>query len=755
MAETEYTAEAQSSGGEADGLFKQLKGWYDYDIAHVNKWRAGDKEGDGGAKEDWDFYNNRQWSDDDANALKGKNRPIITWNRVSPLVNAVVGSEINNRREVRYFPREQGDAIANEVLTAAGEWFRDECGAEDEESDAWKSTVVCGMGWTDTRLDFETNPDGDPRVEDMDCFEMVWDCNAVKPNLYDAQRMFRVRELSYDEAYELTGEKDRKKLHAAWVKSGNEPSKAHDQDKSDKYDGTQSEDYSSSYKKCCVVEARWLEKETFYRGPDPQDPAKPKEYSEEQFKAANKLHKERTGQDFPAVKQARKVVRRAFIGSEVLGKPDRPMVPAGMFGWECITGYKDKNENQWYGIVRVAKDPARWANKFFSQVQFLLNSQSKGGILAERGAFENDRQAEASWAKSDAITWAQSGALSGEKPKIMPKSPAQFPAGFFTLFQESKEAISDVTGLSQEFIGTREVDQAGVLEYQRRQSSLNLLAELFNSLRRYRKRNGKTVLYLIQEHLADGRLIRIVGDDLAQYVPLMKQEGIDKAKAEAMQQAPQQAQQLAQQGIQQGVPPDQALQEAMQMVTQQIEQKFGAMKPVDGEYDIIVDDSPTSPNEKDRTWQILMQMLPMVKDLLGPGEVLELLGSSPLPASLVEKWKKKAEEKAKQPPPPTPEEMKMQAIQQKAQLDAQGQQQDLQAKAAETQMNLQAQQQSNAMDQQSKAIDAFYAEQEARLKIFVAEQKAQSDVRNLAIKEQSNKIAAKRANTQRTQAASK
>src|SRR5690606_37664547 len=186
------------------------------------------------------------------------------------------------------------------------------------------------------------------------------------------------------------------------------------------------------------------------------------------------------------------------------------------------TGYRDKVKGQFYGVVRAAKDPQRWSNKFFSQVMFLLNSQSKGGIAAERDAFEDQRQAEASWAKSDEITWLKSGALSGEKPKIIPKSPAQFPAGFFTLFQETKEAISDVTGLSQEFIGTREVDQAGVLEYQRRQSSLNLLASLFNSLRRYRKGQGRVLLYLIQEHLADGRLVRIVGDDLRQYVPLTK-----------------------------------------------------------------------------------------------------------------------------------------------------------------------------------------------------------------------------------------
>jgi hypothetical protein len=183
----------------------------------------------------------------------------------------------------------------------------------------------------------------------------------------------------------------------------------------------------------------------------------------------------------------------------------------------------DEGKNQFYGIVRAAKDPQRWANKFLSQVMFLMNSQSKGGIMAEKGAFESERQAEESWAKTDAITWMKKGALQGQSPMVAPKPAAQFPQGFFALYETSQESISQVTGLSPEFIGTREVDQAGVLEYQRRQSSLNLLAPLFNSLRRYRKRQGRVMLFLIQNHLADGRLVRIVGDDMKQYVPLTKE----------------------------------------------------------------------------------------------------------------------------------------------------------------------------------------------------------------------------------------
>ncbi len=130
-------------------------------------------------------------------------------------------------------------------------------------------------------------------------------------------------------------------------------------------------------------------------------------------------------------------------------------------------------------------------NQYLEQVMYILNSQAKGGLMAEQEAFDDERQALENWTRTDTITWVKNGALTGGK--IQPKPSAQFPNGFFQLFNESREAITHVTGLSAEFIGTREVNQANVLENTRRQSTLNLLAGLFDNLKLYRCRQGKII----------------------------------------------------------------------------------------------------------------------------------------------------------------------------------------------------------------------------------------------------------------------
>ncbi|MBX4336461.1 portal protein [Bartonella raoultii] len=561
---------------EDQALFKKLVGWYHDDIVHVEKWRKN-------AQEDYDFYNGRQWNEQDLAVLHEQNRPVMTFNRIAPLINAVVGAERNNKRQVQFIPRQEGAAFANQILTGAAEWFRDEADGEYEDSDAFQDSIICGMGWTDTRLDYEEDPQGKPVIARLDPMKMVWDASAVKPNLIDAQRLWYIDEKPLAVAQEMFPHVHWSDLHADWVKYSSlqtiNNNKIHNY-----YPDTQEPISAQSPKMVTLAECRWFEREVVYKVVDPLR-GKLIDYSEQDF---NNLQK--AFPDIQATKVRKKVVKRAFLGKKLLEAPDKPLVPSNQLGWECITGTFDKLSRQFYGIVRPTKDPQRWANKYFSQIMHLLNSQSKGGIMAERDAFDDDRQALESWARADSITWLKSGAVSGGR--IQPKPVAQFPQGFFQLFNEAKAALEHVTGLSAEFIGTRAVNQPGILEEQRRQSSLNLLASFFDGLRRYRQRQGKIILYLIQNYLSDGRLVRIAGDENAQYVPLTRE-----------------------------------------MVTSL-------------EYDIVVDDAPTSLNEKERTFALIMQLLPLMQNFATPEIMLDLLRYSPLPASLIHKIALKAQKQS-------------------------------------------------------------------------------------------------------------
>jgi hypothetical protein len=191
-----------------------------------------------------------------------------------------------------------------------------------------------------------------------------------------------------------------------------------------------------------------------------------------------------------------------------------------------------------------------------------------------------------------------------------------------------------------------------------------ILAPLFDSLKAYRREQGELILYYIQNDLSDGRLIKVLGRDNAQYLPLLKEETL--------------------------------------------------------EYDLIVDDMPSSPNQKEMSWQIIMQMMPILaKAGLTPETLLLLLEDSPLNSTTLDKLKGRAQEQMQSP--------MAQLQQQVAGIQAQLEQMKVANMAADTELK-----RAQAVAALQKAPDP-QAEMELKAlettgHIRLAEAKAQSDV---------------------------
>jgi hypothetical protein len=77
------------------------------------------------------------------------------------------------------------------------------------------------------------------------------------------------------------------------------------------------------------------------------------------------------------------------------------------------------------------------------------------------------------------------------------------------------------------------------------------------------------------------------------------------------------------------------------------------------EFDVVVDEAANTVNQKDKTFAILSQLLPMLEKA-GVPFTPDLLEYTPLPAAMVEKWQnaiKQREAQMQQNPPPPPPQM--------------------------------------------------------------------------------------------------
>jgi hypothetical protein len=592
------------------GLFAKLKGWVRDSLDQHGDWY---KE----AEECFSFVAGRgvsgkgQWPGESWQEMLDSGRQPVEFNRVGPIVDSICGLEINNRQEVKYLPRTQGDTEVNERLSSLGDWAREETNAEDEESEMFRNAVICGRGASETRIDFSEEPTGKIVVDNLDVLECGVDPQARKAALADRRYSWRFKDIPTSEAQALFEGIDPPALNAAWAanigtRDGGEGNKT------DYPDETRAGMRDTRAPKTVrIVQIEWWERTTVYQIEAPGVEGT-QELSEEAWTA---LQAETAKLDVKMRPRGQKLekrrYRKAFLGrSGVLD-----CVDIGCFQINWTTGRYDRNKGYHYGVVRPMRDPQMLSNKTLSQVLHILNTNAKGGLLMEAGAFKNPRDAEKDWSNPSKNILLNEGGLA----KIKDRTPPPLPQTLVELQEFALSSIRDVTGVSVEMLGLADREQPASLEYQRRQSAMTILASLFNGLRTYRKLQGKTMLEQLRL-LPPGVLVRVLIDP----------EVAAREYAQAMIQW-QQAAGMAQQQGQQPPPPPEPPTAQFISTTKRGEvfdpAKFG-LGP-DARFDVIVDETPSSPNQKEATWAALQPFV----DKLPPQAMPIVLENSPLPES--------------------------------------------------------------------------------------------------------------------------
>ncbi|MBL8773887.1 MAG: hypothetical protein JNK30_21045 [Phenylobacterium sp.] len=571
-----------------------------------------------------------QWSDTDKAKLEEIERIAPVFNEMGPIIDAVSGAEIMDRQQVGYFPREVGDAAVNEILTKGADWIRDRCNADQEETEAFRDTFICGMGWTETRMDFDEEPEGQVIVERVDPLEMALDTSCRKANGEGARYIRRAKAMSREEFEEAFPD---------FAPDGHGPDYARlaINNPRHRYEGDDDISEEVSEDEVFVHEYQWFERRTVFVVEDPADgelvEMSPEDYRRAEQEAAKQ------GVTLRYVRQTRPVYYRSFVaGGAILNMDpetgDAEVMRDGEFTYKVITGKRDRNKRVWYGLARPMEDPQRWANQFMSQLLAILAASAKGGMMLEADAVDDIREFERSWAKPGANTYFKPGAL--KDGRATPKPATQYPAGLERLITIAQEAIRKTTGVNPEMLGLVNREQAGVLEHQRKQAAYGILAAFFDSFRRYRRMHGRLLLKYIK-YLPDGYLVRITGDDgLARYVPMVKLD--DTAK-----------------------------------------------------FDVVVDEAPAGPNQVAAVFGVIMQLLPYLKDAELPPEFwAEVARYLPLPEKLRQTMATAIAQQGSEPPDPLEERGKaagVAATEAKAQKDQAGAVKDL-AAAEETRARL-------------------------------------------------------------------
>lgn len=480
-----------------------------------------------------------QWDDRSLKTLKQEGRPVISFNRIHPLINQALGYMVQHKCEARYFPTSDDDNDYVDKLNLLASWAREQGDFDQAESHALRDMLVCGVGVTKEYVDYDLNSDGIIQKKRKFPLHLAWDTAAKEINIRDARWVCCVEYINKKYLAERFPKFEEKLLESALreegVASKNIEFLSYD------FGFIKGGSINGDTKDAVLVyDYQWSQYDTIYRldnifYANPEiygllrdyignflkipinDPVW--ELDEKIFVTLSSILKE-LEIPFNYSQTSKKRVYQAFIANGVILEKRIHSRPDG-FSYNFLTAHFDEGKQCWYGITRLLKDPQRVANSAFLKMYEAVHAIPKGGVIIEEGAVDDPVEFERTYLHRDSVSWVKDGRLGSLRDKVLPGMPT----GFETPLQLAIDAFREVSGISLELSGQSNSDIAGILAQQRSEQSVVAIATFFESYKYYQKECARSLVHWLRElaENVDGRLVRIIGEDGQRFERLNRQ----------------------------------------------------------------------------------------------------------------------------------------------------------------------------------------------------------------------------------------
>ncbi len=178
---------------ESLALHKKLLGWYfmERDRQAENRLEMAT---------DCDFYDNQQWDEDDAQAVRARGQMPLVYNEIAPVMDWLIGTERRSRVDWSILPRTEDDVENASIKTKLMKYLSDVNKIQFVRSQAFEDAIKAGVGWIDDGArDDPTQEMVYTRYEDWR--NVLWDsAGSYDLGLSDARYIFRWRDVDEDVA---------------------------------------------------------------------------------------------------------------------------------------------------------------------------------------------------------------------------------------------------------------------------------------------------------------------------------------------------------------------------------------------------------------------------------------------------------------------------------------------------------------------------------------------------------------------------
>lgn len=467
------------------------------------------------AKEDYDFYAGKQDDPDVLEELATLKRAATIYNEVKPKIDMLIGLASQTKKAPTVFPVEETDEAVAQLANGAFKHYRRKARIDRNEIECFEHMAKAGRSLLHFYISGEDPFKPEIKSKRIHGRDFWLDPISVEYDMSDARFIFVDKWFAGDELKSVVPELNLDEI--------SQFSNAHPDMPSF---------FSQEREKYRITECWYRKYDEVFWIKNPMT-GRSEALTRTQFLAFKRavqkgiMLPDKTMVPNDVVNNYHKRWRKniyycIFSANKVIEKGQSPY-QHNEFPYVLYGGYKDDDENRWFGAISMMKDPQRGINTMRRQLQYLLQNSPKNLLIHETGAILDIDKYEKKSAEPGFHMEVAQGAVSGKR--FVFTSQPQISPVYGQIFQMDSQTMKDASGIQDSLLGIQTTSrEPGVTVRMRQETGLAVLFLMFDNFRESKLQGGRQLLSLIQQYCTDEEIIRIEGEEGAQLLKINSQK---------------------------------------------------------------------------------------------------------------------------------------------------------------------------------------------------------------------------------------
>lgn len=448
---------------------------------------------------DADYYDNIQWTPEDAQALRDRGQEPLVYNVITQALNWVIGTEKRGRSDFRVLPRRKNEGRQAERKTQLMKYLSDVNRSPFHRSRAFEDCVKVGVGWMEDGV--QDDGDEEPVYSRYESWRnILWDSACTEKDLSDCRYIFRSKWVDLDVAMAMFP--GREGVLNSSVRDtdtygidtqGDEAMDSQEIELQD-FNSTRATLHEFDRQRVRLIEG-WIRRpikvKQLYGG----------EFRGEVFDQYSVGHNEavRAGESVVVEKVMMRMHVCIFTSSGMLYCGESPY-RHNKFPFTPIWCYRRDRDGLPYGMIRGMRDIQYDINKRAAKALHILSTNK---VVMDEGAVDDLDEFKEEVARPDAVIVKKQG------KELVLNAERELAAGHLDMMGRSISMIQTLSGVTDELLGKTTNATSGKAIGLRQEQGSMATAGVFDNLRFAAQVQGEKQLSLIEQFFTEEKQFRI------------------------------------------------------------------------------------------------------------------------------------------------------------------------------------------------------------------------------------------------------